>query len=115
MKRRTLWVNLGIGAAIVVVIGLIFAFLRPAPAPEEQRTVSVSRGSISATVTASGTVERAGVVGLAFVSGGTITAVNVKPGDAVSKGAVLAVVDDTASLQQLASAESTLAQAVQSA
>ena len=115
MKRRTLWVNLGIGAAIVVVIGLIFAFLRPAPAPEEQRTVSVSRGSISATVTASGTVERAGVVDLAFVSGGTITAVNVKPGDAVSKGAVLAVVDDTASLQQLASAESTLAQAVQSA
>src|SRR6056297_34504 len=115
MKRRTLWVNLGIGAAIVVVIGLIFAILRPAPAPDEQRTVSVTRGAISATVTASGTVERAGVVDLAFVSGGTITAVNVEPGDAVSAGTVLAAVDDTAALQQLASAESTLAQAVQGA
>ena len=114
MKRRTLWVNLGIGAVIVVIIGLIFAVLRPAPAPEEQRTVSVTRGTVSATVTASGTVERAGVVDLAFISGGTITAVNVEPGDAVSVGTVLAAVDDTTALQQLASAESTLAQAVQS-
>jgi len=115
MKRRTLWVNLGIGAAIVVVIGLIIAVLRPAPAPEEQRTVTVTRGDISSTVTASGTVERAGVVDLSFASGGTITAVNVEPGDAVSAGTVLAAVDDTAALQGLASAESTLAQAVQSA
>ena len=115
MKRRTLWVNLAVGAAIVVVIAVIFAALRPSDAPVEQRTVTVARGDITATVTASGTVERAGIVELSFASAGTITEVNVEPGQSVSVGDVLAAVDDTAALQQLAAAESTLAQAVQSA
>ena len=115
MKRRTLWVNLAVGAAIVVVIAVIFAALRPSDAPVEQRTVTVARGDITATVTASGTVERAGIVELAFASAGTITEVNVEPGQDVSVGDVLAAVDDTTALQQLAAAESTLAQAVQSA
>lgn len=114
MKRRTLWVNLGIGAVIVVVLGLILVSLRPSDEPVDQRTVSVSRGDVSATVTASGTVERAGIVDLVFTTGGTVTEVNVEPGDRVGAGTVLASVDDTAALQQLASAESTLAQAVQS-
>ena len=115
MKRRTLWVNLAVGAAIVVVIAVIFAALRPSDAPVEQRTVTVARGDITATVTASGTVEQAGIVELSFASAGTITEVNVEPGQSVSVGDVLAAVDDTAALQQLAAAESTLAQAVQSA
>jgi len=115
MKRRTLWVNLGIGAVIVVVLGLILVSLRPSDEPVDQRTVSVSRGDVSATVTASGTVERAGIVDLSFATGGTITAVNVQPGDVVTAGSVLATVDDTAALQQLAAAESSLAQAVQGA
>ena len=115
MKRRTLWVNLAIGAVIIVVIGLILAALRPTEAPPEQRTVTVSRGDLSSTVTASGAVERAGIVELAFLSAGTVTEVNVEPGDAVTEGAILAAVDDTSARQQLSSAESTLAQAVQSA
>ena len=115
MKRRTLWVNLGIGAAIVVVIALIFAALRPTGESVEQRTVTVTSGDLAATVTASGSVERAGIVDLAFATGGSVTAVNVEPGDAVQAGKVVARVDDTAALQQLASAESTLAQATQSA
>lgn len=115
MKRRTLWVNVAIGAVIVVVIGLIVVSLRPGEEPVDQRTVTASRGDVSSTVTASGTVERAGVVELAFTSGGTITSVDVEPGDSVVSGDVLATVDDTAALQQLASAESSLAQAVQGA
>ncbi|MGA1146751.1 MAG: efflux RND transporter periplasmic adaptor subunit [Candidatus Nanopelagicales bacterium] len=115
MKRRTLWVNLAIGAVIVVVLGLIVTSLRSAPPPQDQKTVTVERADVTATVTASGTVERAGVVELIFATGGTVTSVDVAPGDAVATGAVLATVDDTTALQQLASAESTLAQAVQSA
>lgn len=113
MKRRTLWINLGIVAAIVVVLGLIFAAMRPTSEPVAQRTVTVSKGDVSATVTASGTVQRAGIVDLVFASGGTVTSVDVAPGDAVMAGQVLATVDNTAALQQLASAESSLAQAVQ--
>jgi len=115
MKRRTLWVNLAIGAAIVGVIAVIFAALRPSDAPVDQRTVTVARGDITATVTASGPLQRAGIVELAFASAGTITEVNVEPGQSVFVGEVLAAVDDTTALQQLATAESTLAQAVQSA
>lgn len=115
MKRRTLWVNLAIGAVIVVVLGLIVISLRPGAEPVEQRTVSVSRGDVSSTVTASGTVERAGVVELVFASGGTVTSVDVEAGDAVQAGQLLATVDDTTALQQLAAAESSLAQSVQSA
>jgi RND family efflux transporter MFP subunit len=115
MKRRTLWVNLAIGAVIVVVLGLIVVSLRPAPQSEEQKTVTVERADVTSTVTASGTVERSGVVELGFVAGGTVTSVEVVPGDSVAAGAVLATVDDTAALQQLAVAESSLAQAVQSA
>lgn len=115
MKRRTLLLNLGIGVVIVAVLGLILVSLRGGQQPDDERTVTVVRGDITATVTASGTVERAGVVELAFASAGTITSVEVQPGDAVTAGQVLATVEDTNALQQLAAAESTLAQAVQSA
>lgn len=115
MNRRTLWINLGIGALIVVIIALIVASLQSGEAPTNERTVTVSRGEVSATVTASGTVERSGVVELVFASAGTVSSVDVVAGEIVTKGQVLATVDDTVAVQQLAAAESTLAQAVQSA
>lgn len=115
MKRRTLWINLGIGALIVVIIALIVSSLQSGEQPTSERTVTVSRGDISATVTASGTVERSGVVELAFTAPGIITSVEVAPGDLVEAGQVLASIDDTTARQQLATAESTLAQAVQGA
>jgi len=115
MKRRTLWVNVAIGAVIVGVLGLIVVSLRPGEEPVDQRTVTATRGDVSSTVTASGTVERAGVVELAFTSADNVTSVDVEPGDSVVPGDVLATVDDTTALQQLTSAESSLAQAVQGA
>lgn len=115
MKRRTLWINLGIGVLIVVIIALIVGSLQSGQEPTNERTVTVSRGDISATVTASGTIERAGVVELVFASPGTVTSVDVQPGTRVEAGQVLATVDDATALQQLAAAESTLAQAVQNA
>lgn len=115
MKRRTLWINVGIGVLILLVIALIVALLQSGEELTSERTVTVSRGDISATVTASGTVERAGVVELVFASPGTVTSVDVQTGDRVVAGQLLATVDDAIALQQLAAAESTLAQAVQGA
>ncbi|MEL0248612.1 MAG: biotin/lipoyl-binding protein, partial [Actinomycetota bacterium] len=108
MRRRTLWVNVGIGVAIAAVLGLIVVSLRPSSQAPEQRTVTVTRGDVTATVTASGTVERSGVVDLTFATPGTVTSVDVAAGDVVSAGDVVATVDDTAARQQLAAAESTL-------
>lgn len=115
MKRRTLWINLGIGAVIVAIIALIIASLQSGEVPTDERTVTVVRGDVSATVTASGTVERAGIVELTFATPGSVTSVDVEAGDRVTAGQVLASIDDASALQQLASAESQLAQAVQSA
>lgn len=106
---------MGIGALIVVVIALIVGSLRSGEQPSSDRTVTVTRGDISATVTASGTVERAGVVDLTFGTPGSITSVDVALGDLVDAGQILATIDDRAAFQQLAAAESTLAQAVQAA
>ena len=114
MRRRTLWVNVGIGVAIAAVLGLIVVSLRPSSQAPEERTVTVARGDVTATVTASGTVERSGVIDLTFTTPGTVTSVNVEPGDAVSAGMILATIDDTVALQQRAASESSLAQAVQS-
>ena len=42
----------GIGAAIAAVLGLIVVSLRPSSQAPEQRTVTVARGDVTATVTA---------------------------------------------------------------
>ena len=44
MRRRTLWVNVGIGVAIAAVLGLIVVSLRPSSQAPEQRTVTVAPG-----------------------------------------------------------------------
>jgi multidrug efflux pump subunit AcrA (membrane-fusion protein) len=95
---------------------LVFADAQVKPNDDAKSvtTVEVVRGDITETVTAGGMVQRVGVVDLSFPAGGTVTSVNVEPGDTVSAGAVLATVDDTSAQQNLATAESTMAKAVQS-
>ena len=115
MRRRVLWINIGLGVLLLLVIGVGLAFLAPRPAEQTGRTVPAQRGTVSETVTATGTVETAGRVDLAFRSAGVVAAVDVAEGDPVVEGQVLAHLDDTAQLQALASARSAYAQAVANA
>lgn len=115
MKRR-LWLNIALIVAILAVLAGIFAVVRGSGTPEQtQRTVTVSQTTVSETASATGSVVAPDAVTLAFTSQGAVTSVAVQAGDTVSKGQVLATVDDTAAQQQLASATSTLAQARSSA
>ncbi|MEU8000526.1 efflux RND transporter periplasmic adaptor subunit [Catellatospora sp. NPDC049111] len=59
------------------------------------RTVAVAQGTVTATVTADGSIESANLMSADFATGGTVTAIKVKVGDRVAKGAVLATVDAT--------------------
>ena len=59
-------------------------------------TVSVTTGTIQQTVASSGTIEPATQANLNFAVSGTVTAVNVKAGQTVTAGEVLATVDTTA-------------------
>ncbi|MFC6714140.1 efflux RND transporter periplasmic adaptor subunit [Branchiibius cervicis] len=68
-------------------------------------------GTVSQTLTISGTFAPAQEADLDFASSGTITAVDVAVGDKVTKGQVLATIDDTDLAAALADAKNTLSTA----
>jgi macrolide-specific efflux system membrane fusion protein len=75
------------------------------------RTVQVTRGTISQTVSASGTLAPADTEDLNFASSGAVTAVDVKVGQQVKKGQVLATIDSAALQSQVVQAEAQVAAA----
>ncbi len=117
MKRRIVWINLGLALVIVAsAVGVYFWLFAPkSEVATTGRTVSVQTGTVSETVTATGTVETAGTVQLSFANGGTVTAVRVAQGDTVRADQRLAAVDDSAARQGVASAKSSYVQSVTSA
>jgi len=56
--------------------------------------VAASLGTVKQTVSASGTVQPANTSTASFTSSGTVTAVDVEVGDTVTRGQVLATIDD---------------------
>jgi multidrug efflux pump subunit AcrA (membrane-fusion protein) len=73
--------------------------------------VTASTGTIAQTVSAQGTAKSAQTDNLSFTSAGTVTAVNVKSGQHVSAGDVLAEIDSSALSANVSDAKATLAQA----
>jgi macrolide-specific efflux system membrane fusion protein len=65
------------------------------------RNATVTTATVSATVSGSGTLSSPSDAGLNFTTGGTLTEVDVKPGDKVTKGEVLGKVDPTAANETL--------------
>ncbi|MEI7630535.1 MAG: biotin/lipoyl-binding protein [Actinomycetes bacterium] len=116
MKRRRLWINLALVLAIVLVLGAIVGIaLRPEGASAPARTATVVSATVSSTVTASGSVESAGDINLAFTTPGIVTSIEVAAGDSVNQGQVLATINQTTATQQLSAAQATLSQALSSA
>ncbi len=76
------------------------------------RVLTVTPGTMSQTVSSSGTVEPADTEELSFADAGTVTAVKVKAGQKVTKGQVLATIDSAALLSQVTQAQATLDNAV---
>ena len=70
---------------------------------------TVTTGTISQTVAATGTIEPATTANLNFAVSGKVTAVDVTPGQVVTEGQTLATVDPTALNATLAQAQATLA------
>lgn len=78
--------------------------------PTEQ-IVQVTQATMARTVSAQGTVAAVDSDDMAFTAAGTVTAVNVKAGQAVAAGDVLATLDSPALRQAVSDAESKLADA----
>lgn len=96
------------GAVAVIAVASIIYYVVATRLPSSTLG-AVTTGSIKETVTATGTVTPAQNPNLAFVSGGRVADINVKVGDKVSQGQVLASLDTSTLSAQRAQAEANVA------
>jgi len=110
-RLRILTINLVIVVAIAAVGYWGYATLHPKAAAAPLSTVTVSRGDVASTVSSSGTVISPSDIALAPATSGTLAKLNVKVGDSVHAGEVLAQMDTTSLKSSLAQAQASLIQA----
>ncbi len=118
-SRRSRWFTKKraiVGIAVIVAVGagvgiwLATTSSSASPLITSTTTVqTVSTGTISQTVSSSGTVEPANQAGLNFGVSGRVTAVDVTVGQTVTEGQALATIDDTSLTAALAQAQADLA------
>ena len=118
VKRRRLrlsgrkWLWLSVAAVVLIAAGVgAFLLLRPARNNQPQtlsRTVQVTVGTQTKTVTLDGTLSPRKQSDVNFAVSGTITDVYVKAGDKVKKNQKLARIDDTDLVNQVDLAEANL-------
>jgi multidrug efflux pump subunit AcrA (membrane-fusion protein) len=114
MNRRAVIINSVLGLALVGVGVATAVSLTSANSTRQPvgQTVPVSRGTVTATVTATGNVQTRTSIGVSLKgSGGTVTKIYVKQGQRVAKGQRLLRIADTSARQSLKSAEANLASA----
>ena len=108
--RRAVLINAGL--ILIVLVAGFFAVRLLFPGQSGQgaapRTVPVTTGSVSATVSAAGTVQSASTVGVNFGTNGTVKKISVKVGDKVSAGQELARLDTTALQSKVDQADASL-------
>ena len=108
-KRKALIINGVLVVLLIAGIGAVVSSLRGGPAAESTPpTARVTRGNVTATVSASGSVASARERSLGFGTTGTVEKIYVKAGDRVRKGQVLARLDDTAARENLEAAKASL-------
>jgi HlyD family secretion protein len=111
-RPRTLWLNIAL--AVLLVAGGALAWLtvgNPSTPPSTARTTTVSLGTVTASVTGSGNAASALSTAVNFTGSGVVTELDVKVGDRVRLGQVLAQIDPTSANQSLRTAQAGLASA----
>ncbi|MCL6560989.1 MAG: biotin/lipoyl-binding protein [Firmicutes bacterium] len=105
---------MSIGSAAVLVVGGVAIYYTRSHASASipaSDLYTVGYGSVAQTISTSGTLQANQQVNLSFLENGTIKSVNVKVGQTVKAGQVLATLDDSAIKPQLVSAEAALSSA----
>ncbi|MFB9835448.1 biotin/lipoyl-binding protein [Actinoallomurus acaciae] len=98
--RKPPWI--AAGAVVALASGLVAVGDSPARAVTQ---ATVLRGDVTATAGAAGTIQSADTRDLVFGTSGTVTKIDVAPGDKVRAGKVLARLDDTDARAQLEAAK----------
>ncbi|MEU4512873.1 biotin/lipoyl-binding protein [Nonomuraea wenchangensis] len=95
--------------AVLLLGGAAFAYSQlgteEAASESAVRTVTASRGTVVAAVSATGAVGSARFRALSFGTSGTVEKIYVKAGDKVSKGQILARLDDAVAQENLSAAK----------
>ena len=116
--RRSAWLSgtrawlIGLGLVAVLLVGLIArdtVFAQPAAVAI--RTATAERGTVTSVVSGTGSLLPAGRMSVSFKQTGVLTEVDVKVGDKVTTGQVLARIDSTTQQAALAQAQASLASA----
>jgi multidrug efflux pump subunit AcrA (membrane-fusion protein) len=110
-RLRILSINLIILVAIAAVGYWGYSTIHPKAAAAAISTATVTRGDVSATVSSSGTVVSPSDIALAPATSGVLAALNVKVGQSVHAGEVLAQMDTTSLKSSVAQAQASLIQA----
>jgi multidrug efflux pump subunit AcrA (membrane-fusion protein) len=117
--HRSAWLSgtrawlIGLGLVAVLLVGLIArdtVFAQPAAVAI--RTATADRGTVSSVVSGTGSLLPAGRMNVSFKQTGILTEVDVKVGDKVTTGQLLARIDSTTQQAALASAQASLASAL---
>src|ERR1700731_1721133 len=116
--RRNPWLSgtrawvIGLALVGVLLVGLIARdTVFATPAAVAIRTSTADRGTVTSVVSGTGSLLPAGRMNVSFKQTGVLTEVDVKVGDKVTTGQVLARIDSTAQQAALASAQASLASA----
>ena len=88
LKRKLFWFI----SIILIIIG-VFVFYSSRSKQPQYVTEKVAKGTLTQTVSETGTIENAAALNLNFQSSGTIKAILVKEGDQVTAGQLLATLD----------------------
>ncbi|MFG1879997.1 efflux RND transporter periplasmic adaptor subunit [Sphaerisporangium sp. NPDC049003] len=108
-KRRALIVNGALGVLLLGGAGIAYASLNGGSSGGvAPLTTRVTRGTVLSSVSASGSVESGKTRSLGFSTSGTVEKIYVEAGDKVSKGQILARIDDTAAQESLDAAAASL-------
>jgi multidrug efflux pump subunit AcrA (membrane-fusion protein) len=114
IARRQNLPTLGLAVVALALVGLIghdiFFPANPSLTAALQ-TFTVANGTVTNSVSASGTLAPAQQLSLGFKTAGTLTEVDVRSGDHVSAGQVLARIDTTSLAIALQTAQASLASA----
>lgn len=95
-RRRNIILNSVLVVALAAIGFFGWRILYPSAAAATVRTATVSIQNVSTSVSATGSVQTSADVGLNFGTTGIVRSLNVKVGDQVRKGQLLATVDDRA-------------------
>ncbi|WP_225849252.1 efflux RND transporter periplasmic adaptor subunit [Streptomyces sp. HPF1205] len=111
-RRRAVLINSVLGVVVLAGAGGAYAAVHDSGGSSSGggavRTATVTKATVLATVSGSGSLVSPSDAGLNFTTGGTLTEVDVKPGDKVTKGQVLAKVDPTDAKAALSEDEASL-------